>query len=69
MPFYTVSLAQDIRLEQRNALAEAITFTHCSLFNVPSLFINIAFEDASARPYYVGGKLVYQMAYLRRTIC
>lgn len=58
MPFYVISHKDSLTPSQCDELAAAITSIHTILFTTPSLFVNVKFEDASAAPYYVGGKRV-----------
>lgn len=58
MPYYVITHADPLTLEQRDALAATITNIHTGLFTTPSIFVNVKFEDTSAASYYVGGRKV-----------
>ncbi|CAG9982822.1 unnamed protein product, partial [Clonostachys byssicola] len=40
----------------REALAKGITSLHCTMFNTPSLFVNILFSPIKDEEYWYGGK-------------
>ncbi|KAJ4257928.1 hypothetical protein NW757_003556 [Fusarium falciforme] len=56
MPLYTVSHAAPLSLDQKEALAEAITHLHADRFKSPRWYINVIFTDASAQTVFVGGR-------------
>lgn len=58
MPLYEISHAAPLNPSQKDALAEAITDIHSRAFQVPRMYINVFFTDASLQPTYVGGSPV-----------
>jgi phenylpyruvate tautomerase PptA (4-oxalocrotonate tautomerase family) len=58
MPLYIVAHHTALTDSQKDALAEAITKVHTELFNTPSIFVNVRFQDITQTPCYVGGKRV-----------
>ncbi|KAF7553398.1 hypothetical protein G7Z17_g3637 [Cylindrodendrum hubeiense] len=56
MPFYDISHTYAFTPVRREALAERITTLHCTMFNTPSLFVNIRFSPIKDEEYWYGGK-------------
>ena len=60
MPFYRVQHVFEIKREEKDAIAAKITEIHSRLFDTPTLFVNVQFEDIRNRTqvHYVGGQRV-----------
>ncbi|KAH6967961.1 hypothetical protein BKA56DRAFT_559939 [Ilyonectria sp. MPI-CAGE-AT-0026] len=56
MPFYDISHSYAFTPAQREALAERITTLHCTMFNTPSMFVNIRFAPIKDEEYWYGRK-------------
>ncbi|KAH7007210.1 hypothetical protein EDB80DRAFT_578018 [Ilyonectria destructans] len=56
MPFYDISHSYTFTPAQREALAERITTLHCTMFNAPSMFVNIRFAPIKDEEYWYGRK-------------
>lgn len=56
MPFYDISHSYAFTPAQREALAERITTLHCTMFNTPSMFVNIRFAPIKEEEYWYGRK-------------
>lgn len=56
MPFYDISHSYAFTPAQREALAERITTLHCTMFNAPSMFVNIRFAPIKDEEYWYGRK-------------
>ena len=62
MPFYDVHHCVSLTKEERDRLAEAITFIHTRTFAVPRLFVNVQFTDLRNYHTYVAGKEVRNLS-------
>lgn len=67
MPLYDIEHVVPLSATQQESLAVAFTSLHSARFNVPRVFINVRFTDASRQVVFRGGRRVLYNRLILRT--